>query len=96
MDSSDDDKAPGASGAQVEVVEAPVREDGLPRRTVDFGWVDNKPVSGRRAAKEKEKRKIKPGAFGATLSQIPISENLPCTVQPALAQMALAFQNCAA
>ena len=75
MDSSDDEKAPGASGAQVEAVEAPVREDGLPRRTVDFGWVDNKPVSGRRAAKEKEKRKIKPGAFGAPHHQFPVPVN---------------------
>lgn len=33
-------------------------------RTVEFGWADNKPVSGRRAAKEKEKRKVKAGSFG--------------------------------
>ena len=69
---SDDDEGPGPPGAQVEAVEAPVGEDGQTQRTVNFGWADNKPVSGRRAAKEKEKRKIKPGAFGATLSQSPV------------------------
>ena len=35
-----------------------------PTETVEFGWQDDKPVSGRRKAQEKQKRKIKPGSFG--------------------------------
>ena len=34
-------------------------------QTVDFGWEDDAPVSGRRQKKEREqKRKLKPGSFG--------------------------------
>ena len=34
-------------------------------QTVDFGWEDDTPVSGRRQKKEREqKRKLKPGSFG--------------------------------
>jgi hypothetical protein len=67
MYNSDGDEELGGMKNQIKGVEAPVEEDGQPRRTVNFGWVDNKPLGGRRAAKEKEKRKIKPGAFGTTL-----------------------------
>lgn len=36
-------------------------------KTLDFGWEDDKPLSGRRAAKERAKRrKVKPGSFGAS------------------------------
>lgn len=34
-------------------------------QTVDFGWEDDAPVSGRRLKREREqKRKLKPGSFG--------------------------------
>lgn len=40
-------------------------------KTIEFGWEDEKPLSGRRAAKERaKKRKMKPGSFG-TLSYEP-------------------------
>ncbi len=64
--SEDEDEAPDTSNP-VKGLDAPLEEDGQPRRTVNFGWVDSKPLTGRRAAKEKEKRKIKPGAFGTEL-----------------------------
>jgi len=65
MYNSDDEEETGGLSNHIKGMEDPVEEDGQPRRTVNFGWVDNKPLGGRRAAKEKEKRKIKPGAFGA-------------------------------
>ncbi len=38
--------------------------DGFPSTaTVDFGWQDDRPVTGRRLKSEK-KRKVKPGSFG--------------------------------
>ena len=43
---------------------ATLRELLFPTETVEFGWQDDKPVSGRRKAQEKQKRKIKPGSFG--------------------------------
>ena len=39
-------------------------QDGPSERIVEFGWADNRPVTGRRAVKEKEKKKIKAGSFG--------------------------------
>ena len=39
---------------------------GPAEQTVDFGWEDDTPMSGRRQKKEREqKRKLKPGSFGA-------------------------------
>ena len=40
---------------------------GPSERIVEFGWEDNRPVTGRRAVKEKEKKKIKAGSFGTFL-----------------------------
>lgn len=53
-----------------DIAEAPLgtaseSESRLPtERTVEFGWADNRPITGRRATKEKEKKKIKAGSFG--------------------------------
>ena len=48
----------------------------LAEQTVDFGWEDDTPMSGRRLKKEREqKRKLKPGSFGecrALLLQIAV------------------------
>lgn len=50
---------PGSSGQTLDEVQA-----GPSERIVEFGWADNRPVTGRRAVKEKEKKKIKAGSFG--------------------------------
>ena len=41
---------------------------GPSERIVEFGWVDNRPVTGRRAVKDREKKKIKAGSFGTPLT----------------------------
>ena len=41
---------------------------GTKAEVLDFGWADEKPVSGRRAAKDKSKKKVKPGSFGKARS----------------------------
>ncbi len=43
---------------------------GPSERIVEFGWADNRPITGRRAIKEKEKKKIKAGSFGEPPSLI--------------------------
>lgn len=43
----------------------PVAPPRVAEQTVDFGWEDDTPMSGRRQKKEREqKRKLKPGSFG--------------------------------
>ena len=48
----------------VDGAQADMQPPARPERIVEFGWADNRPVTGRRAAKEKEKKKLKAGSFG--------------------------------
>lgn len=59
----DDTEQPASSGQAAEE-----GHGGPPERIVEFGWVDNRPVTGRRAVKDKEKKKIKAGSFGTPLT----------------------------
>ena len=53
-------------------------EQAFPTQTVDFGWQDAVPLTGRRKAKEKAlKKKLKPGSFGMCNA---ITVYLPCVL----------------
>ena len=63
-------REPGGSGEDTDVAAKAPSE-----RIVEFGWADSRPVTGRRAAKDKEKKKLKAGSFGKLLLHIHGSAN---------------------